>query len=103
MRNQEDPCPCNAEIAKSDFSKVKFVDYPEVKAKFPNLNNLLHYDENGRTVTYTEYPITNSPIIFVNNVWFSDVEYEGIMKVSTDFDQDFIGVVFGLQVFWKIS
>ena len=42
-------------------------------------------------------------IIFVNNVWFSDVEYEGIMKVSTDFDQDFIGVVFGLQVFWKIS
>ena len=103
MRNQEDPCPCNAEIAKSDFSKVKFVDYPEVKAKFPNLNNLLHYDENGRTVTYTENPATNSPIIFVNNVWFSDVEYEGIMKVNTNFDEDFIGVVFGLQVFWKIS
>ena len=77
---------------------MEFVEFPEVKAKFPNVNMSLHYDENG-TITYTENPVTNSPIIFVNTVWFTDVEYEGIMKVSIEFDEDFIGVVFGLQVF----
>ena len=38
--------------------------------------------------------------VAVGDLWFTDVEYEGTITVETDFDPDFVGVVFAYQVMY---
>ena len=45
------------------------------------------------------YQSANSaPGVAVGDVWFSDVDYEGVITVENTEDRDFVGVVFSFQV-----
>ena len=55
------------------------------------------------TWTFTEggnvYQSVNcAPGVAVGDIWFTDVEYEGIITVDQNYDYDFMGVVFSFQV-----
>ena len=39
-----------------------------------------------------------APGVAVGDIWFTDVEYEGIITVAQNYDYEFIGVVFSFQV-----
>ena len=48
---------------------------------------------------FTLYQSANSaPGVAVGDVWFSDVDYEGVITVENTEDRDFVGVVFSFQV-----
>ena len=40
----------------------------------------------------------SAPGVAVGDVWFTDVDYEGVITVENIKDHDFVGVVFSFQV-----
>ncbi|XP_077965765.1 uncharacterized protein LOC120331376 isoform X2 [Styela clava] len=88
--DENDVCPHNANIQKTDFRKLQQINL-DPNGLYPANWVVTH---NGKEITET---INSDPSLAVGDTAFNGVDFNGTLFVNDDYDDDFIGFIFGFQ------
>ena len=93
IHDNEDVCPCNNYIDKTDFRAIQSINLGDNSYDQPPPQ--WEFRDEGKEI----YQVLNSdPGVAIGDAKFSGVEYEGTMFVDCCLDNDWIGAVFSFQV-----
>lgn len=88
----EDPCPVDHHCTRTDFTRMITVELNPYES--PSQPPVWVVDSSGTQVTETA---NSDPGIAVSQVRFGGVDFSGTLDVSTQHDDDFVGIVFSYQ------
>lgn len=107
VTDYEDACSINHHVTRTDFSRLQKVDLSPFESSSAIKPPIWAVDSTGTQVTEEE---NSDPGIAVGDVTFNGVDFNGTLRVGTQHDDDFVGLVFSYQnnkrfylISWKQS